>query len=361
MNAAEEQALWQRLSAAKLATGEPPPRAAATTPWFVRVMQGVGGWISALFLLFFVGAGLEFVFKSTTVAFVFGLCACAIAGVIFRSKSANDYLAQFGLAISLAGQGLVLFAIGDGFRNETSTIALGMCLFQAILFFAMPNFVHRVWTAWTGAGAAVFALADWQLQAYAPGLLSLACAWVWLNEFRYVQRSAMLRAAGYGLILALMCAVAWVTATNYAGYVLFFDYRLPAHAYHFWIGTGLSGITLLWAVQQLLLREGVQPVSGAGLRLLAAASILALATLKAPGLAPATLILLLGYGNGSRILFGLGVASLLGYLSFYYYSLSMTLLQKSEIMAATGTALLAVRFLLLQGWSKPSPQEDRHA
>lgn len=356
MNAAEEHALWRRLCSASLTSGEPPALATVAAPWFVRVMQGIGGWISAVFLLAFVATGLEFVVRSAAVAFVFGIAACATAGLMFHSKSENDYLTQFALAISLAGQGLVLFAVADGFHAQDSTIAIAMCLFQAILFFAIPSFVHRVWTAWTGAGAAVFALADWRLQAYAPGLLALACAWIWLNEFRFAARGALLRPGGYGLVLALM----WATAMEASGYggVLISRHQ-PAGEYNFWIGAGLSGAALLWTVRGLLLREAAQ--RAARTRLVAAAAILALATLKAPGLAPATLILLLGFGNGSRVLFGLGIASLLGYLSFYYYSLAITLLQKSELLAATGAALLAARHLLLQQWPASSPEQDSHA
>ena len=46
---------------------------------------------------------------------------------------------------------------------------------------------------------------------------------------------------------------------------------------------------------------------------------IALASLAAPGLAPAVAILVLGYANGNRVLTGLGILVLLGYLSYYYY------------------------------------------
>ena len=106
-----------------------------------------------------------------------------------------------------------------------------------------------------------------------------------------------------------------------------------------WLGAGLGGLALLWAVAGLLIRENVQPTSGAGGGMLAAAGVLALANLKAPGLAPATLLLLLGYGNGNRVLAGLGVAALL---------------------AATGLALLGARLVLQKCW--PALQgENRHA
>lgn len=359
MKIPEQQKLWARLKAANLVAGDLPATATASL-WFVRVMQDVGGWIAALFLLGFVGIGLSFIIQSPGTAFFVGAIACAVAGGLLRSNSDNDFTAQFGMALSLAGQGLVLFSLSVGFHAKTSMVALCMGLFQAILFVAIPNYPHRVLMAWAVGCAATFALMDGHLLACAPGLLSVACAWAWLNEFRYAQYATMLRAAGYGLTLAVMTAMVMVTSQDHSG-ILHTGYQPSGSEFPVWTGAGVSGLALLWAVYQLLLRENVKPVSGAGMRLLAATGILSLATLKAPGLAPATLILLLGFSNGNRVLFGLGVTSLLGYLSFYYYSLDITLLQKSELMATAGIVLLVARHLLLRWWPTSSQQEEHHA
>jgi Domain of unknown function (DUF4401) len=361
MNAPEAHTLWLRLQAAGLVEGETPAPGAAAAPWFVRAMLGIAGWIGAVFLLGFVGLGFRFVMESAGASFIVGLLACGAAGMLFRARPESDFATQFGLAVSLAGQGLVLFALIDELDHQTIAIALGLCLFEAMLFFAMPNFVHRVWSAWAGACAVVFALSDWQLQAYAPGLLSLACAWVWLNEFRYARHGALLRAGGYGLVLALITASGMLTWTSGDWLWRAGGVQAPASAFHLWTGAGSGGVALLWSVWRLLIREAVAPATGAGVRILAATLILALATLKAPGLAPATLILLLGFSNGNRVLFGLGVASLLGFLSFYYYSLQTTLLYKSALMAGTGLALLSARFLLLAWWPAASQGETRDA
>ena len=360
MNDAQRLALWLRLKAAGLVTGEPPPADTASAPWFVRVMLGVAGWIGAAFLLIFVALGLKFVVESAAAAFVVGLASCAAASALFRAKPDSDFATQFGLAISLAGQGLVLLALSKWLNNQTSAIALSMSLFQTVLFFTIPNFVHRIWAALAGSFAIVFELTNWHLQAYAPGLLAAACAWAWLNEFQYAKNGEMLRAGGYGLVLALMGATGMVAQSTswlwHSGIN-----QSPNNEYHLWIGAALGSVALLWTVWHLLLREVVQPASSTGWRILAAAGILALANLKAPGFAPATLILLLGYSNGNRILFGLSIAALLGYLSFYYYSLEATLLHKSALMAATGCALLAARLILHAWWPVPPQQKDRHA
>ena len=53
------QQLWQQLQQQGLVTGDMPPLSNVNSPWYVRVMLGVAGWIGALFLLGFVGAFFE--------------------------------------------------------------------------------------------------------------------------------------------------------------------------------------------------------------------------------------------------------------------------------------------------------------
>ncbi len=357
MSAADSQALWARLKAAGVVTGDAPASGTAPAPWFVRVMLGVAGWIGALFLLFFVGLGLKFLVDSAVGAFLTGVIACVAAGMLFHAARGNDFATQFGLAVSLAGQALVMYALFDG-RANLGQVSLGMCVFEAILFFAISNAVHRVWSAWACAYALMTALGNWHIGALAPGLLALACAAIWLSEF-HAKHGALLRAGGYGIALALTFAVitAAVSAGTLRGFASrTFDRELSEYSWMVWIGAGLGSIALLWTVWRLLARESARSPA-----FLVAAGILALANLKAPGLAPAALILLLGYGNGNRVLFGLGVAGLLGYLSFYYYSLDATLLDKSVLMAATGAALLAARALLQRLWPAAQAQENRHA
>jgi uncharacterized membrane protein len=58
----------------------------------------------------------------------------------------------------------------------------------------------------------------------------------------------------------------------------------------------------------------------------------------------------LGYANANRVLAGFGILALIGYLSYYYYSLQATLLEKSALLAAAGIALLLARCALLRAW-----------
>ena len=99
-------------------------------------------------------------------------------------------------------------------------------------------------------------------------------------------------------------------------------------------------------VAQLLQRESAPDRRAAW----AGAAIVAAASLKVTGLPPALVILLLGFANGNRVLAGFGVLALLAYLSQYYYSLEITLLEKSAVLIATGIALLVLRLLLQRLW-----------
>ena len=359
MSTVEARELWSRLAGAGIVAGELREAPATATPWFVRVMLGIAGWIGALFLLGFVGAGFAFVMESALASVIVGALACAAAAFIFRSAQAGDFAAQFGLALSLAGQALLLFGLSKGFERSIASIALVAALQQALLFALVPNFVHRVWCAWTASYALAIACTEWGLQSFVPAALTLAFLWLWLSELEHARRGSLLRALGYGLALATIQIVAisqtpWFGLMRPHGIGAGLDREIGA-----WLGALALGAVLLAGLRKLLAREAVSLGSTMGRLAIAAALILALASLKAPGVGPAAAILVVGYANGNRVLAGLGIATFIVYLSEYYYQLHATLLEKSALLAATGVALLALRFAVTRAW--PKDKETRHA
>ena len=352
-------ALWGELAKAGLVQGLSPD-ATVRSPWFVRVMLGVAGWFGALFLLLFVGLGLSFIIKNAGAALVVGAIACAVAAALFRKLPEHDFAGQFAFAVSLAGQALIVFGIADTIGKSVGPVAFVMAGVQAALFWLLPNYVHRVWAAWTGVCALALALADGGFLAFTPALVLVAFAWVWLKEFDLAKHGTLVRAAGYGLALAAV-----VVAVNRGEFSITRILDHPGSPVGgligIWIGAALTGVALLWAVVQLLAREDVPLESAQGKIAFAGALILALATLKAPGIGPAAAVLVIGFANGNRILTGLGIIAMLGYLSHYYYSLQITLLEKSAVLAATGVALLAARLALLRYWPASKSEGMPHA
>jgi len=351
--------VWQQLLAAGIVQGAAPPAAAARSPWFVRVMLGVAGWFGALFLLLFVGFALEFIIKSSGASVIAGVLACAAAAALFRAAPENDFASQFGFAVSLAGQALLVFGLASATGGKTlASVGMMLSVVQAILFWLVPSYLHRIWTASTGACAFALAVADMGLVAFAPGILTAAFAWVALKEFDLARHSALARAAAYGLALAVI-----VVAVLHSGAWFSWIFERPKSPIGgIWgvrIGAAFTGAVLLWSVFQLLAREGLAMESAQARIALAGAGIVALATLKAPGLGPAAAVLVLGFANGNRVLAGLGILGLLAYLSHYYYSLQLTLLEKSLLLACTGVTLLGVRLALDRVW--PTTKEALHA
>ncbi len=363
MNNTEPQKLWTQLMDAGLAAGEFPAVSDAITPWYIRTMLGIAGWIGALFLLGFVGAGFAFVMKSVAASLLLGAMLCAAAAILFRVRPGNDFASQFAFALSLAGQALILAGLAQEWRSHFTTIALVMAAVEAALFLLIPNFLHRVWAASSGIYAALLVLYDFGLHAYTLALLLAVFASVWLNEFSHPRKASLFRALGYGLTLV---ALLKLLTTGVYGMGMWLGghhaaLALPGGALGPWIGAGLIGVVLLTTVQILLSREGVAATSGPGRAALAAAAILALISLKAPGIGLTVTILLVGHAHGNRVLAGLGMLGLLAYLSHYYYTLDFTLLEKSALMASSGIALLAARLVLNYAWPEGGEEEKDHA
>lgn len=363
MTVLRREDLWTKLRDAGLAVGELPAAGEARAPWFVRLMLGIAGWIGALFLLGFVGAGFVFVMESSIASFVVGAGACALSVVIFRAARKNDFVAQFGLAVSLAGQALMVFGAAQWFERSVMGIALYVALQQALLFVLVPNFVHRLWATLSCGLAATYAMLDAGLYAFTPAATTAAFAWAALSEFRLARHGELLRAGVYGL--ALTAVVAAVMQGHLLGGIpLGFGRRvIDVGQTGAWLGRIASLAVLVGAVLMLLRREGRALWSGQGRIGLAGAAILGLASIKAPGVGPAAAILIVGYANADRVLTGLGIFALLGYLSHYYYSLQATLLEKSGLLVAAGVALLAARLAMRHGWPEEptGSKEASHA
>ncbi|HUF19544.1 MAG TPA: DUF4401 domain-containing protein [Burkholderiales bacterium] len=363
MNGADANAVWGRLRRAGLVEGDAPDKAETHTPWYIRTMLGVAGWIGAMFLLgFFLGA-FSLVANSPIVALILGGALVTAAALVFRTWPAGDFAGQFGLAVSIAGQSLVVMGLGQLIPLSDALVALVFAVVQAGLFVLIPNFLHRVLVSASATAAGVYALGIWGFLPYTQPLVFAAFAWVWVHEFSYPRHGAQLRALGYGLTLLVIYGLVVYTATG-AWRAMGIGGAIAnpvGGAIAFWISNALTGAVMIWLVWKLLARQGVAVAEGAGLAALGGAVLAALIALKAPGLAITVAILLLGFANGNRVLFGLGVLSLPAYWSYYYYSLEITLLQKSALLACAGIALIGARMAVIRRWPAAAGREERDA
>lgn len=352
--------LWQRLVDAGVANGELPSTEASHGPWYIRAMLGIAGWFGALFLLGFVAAALAFVFRNESAAVAVGLMCCVAAYAIFRVARHNDFLAQFGLALSFAGQVLFAYGVSKAFHADTDTVGLALLIaaFEALLAFALVNAVHRAWSTLAAAVALSYALATLGLSGMVGALVAAGVAAVWLRESLWAERGDLWRPVGYGLALSLVNVE---LISVFGRGMSLFERALPTPALPLWVGPLLTGVPTMYLIYRLLQRHGVAAASRTGVLTLGAAVAVIVVARDAPGVTAALLVLILGYATGGRVLLGIGVVALLAWLSHYYYALQLTLLAKSGVLAATGSVLIALWFGIRRWFAQPAPAEARDA
>lgn len=344
------QQLWNTLTQAKLVSGDLPLEREPESPWYVKILLAFSGWLAAGFLLGFFFTLFSHLYKNIPLSLGIGSTLIVSAFFLLKMKS-NEFTEHLALAISLAGQILILLAIDRYFfSNDDAIIWLIIASIQLILAFVMPNTVHRIassFTAGIGFAAALF-FNQGNLNTptlYSAGLMLLT-AWLWLNEFNYPKYIKKNRAIAYGLVLALITLNVTKIFTPYG--ILGHQHTEPPILSWFqpWMAELLFSAVTLYVVWRLLKRQ--QPVLShqTFAWALIGTFVLSLLSLQAPGLIVGVMIILLGFSASNRILIGLGVMSLLFFISHYYYALNNTLMAKSLTLFILGSTLLGASWFL---------------
>ena len=351
--------LWDRLRSDGLVEGDLPERRDPAAAWYVRVMLGVAGWIGALFIMGFVAAAFAFVVKDEATAMIVGAACCTGAAFLFRIFDEKVFAEQFALVLSLAGQILMLTGLSQFLKPDTANFYFAAAGILAVLALAEPNFLHRVLTSAGAAAALALGIVQLSLHGFSAPILCAGLALIWLYPKRWARSGNVWRPIGYGLVLALLLIE---TFRLFGAQRLFgFAPETPSFLalYGPLIGRGLTALILAWAAAVLALREGYASASRTFVSAVAAALLVGLLSLEAPGLASALLILLLGFAAGNRLLMAMAIFSLLGFVAHFYYSLEATLLEKSGLLALTGVLLIAAWLVLRSGF--PRGEEPAHA
>jgi hypothetical protein len=364
MNTEQRKTLWQQLQQQGRVSGEVPQESGPGSPWFVRLMLGVAAWIGAGFLFAFVALTFEWVLKSAASSALFGVLAVIAAVYLFRLKSENDFALQFGLALSLAGQGLLINSLfqylGHNLNNHSATLSFFIFLLELMLLI-VPNFIHRLLSTSVAMLALGWACAQLGWFFIVPPLLSGGLIAYYWYEFPFIRRAVWVRPIGYGILFAMLILPYMVMEIHDRGghsdAILLNAAR---------INTSLLLLQIGWVIWQQMRQQNITPNSRAAWAIGLAALLLAVLAYWVPGLATAVLIILLGFGSGNRILQALGWCVLAWYGGRYYYSLETTLLTKSIVLALSGLVLLAARQGLRLAFphkeqSKEQSKEQPHA
>lgn len=361
------QLLWQKLLLNGFVSGEEPSVSQENAPWYVRVMLGIAGWVGALFLLGAVFGGFFWLLAiSSPAAAVLGVAACFVSVLIYRLAKKNDFAEQFAFAVSLAGQGVLVFSVLSGldfflnsnkFFGQVQLTAMLLVVLQVVLFLLVPNYLHRMWSALIGIGSAVFLLNQFGLYPFTLALVLAAATVVWLQEFRWVKYGEMLRAVGYSLVIV---CISHLLTQNY----FWEEGRLWQNVFGVeplggemgeLLASLALGAVLIALVFTLLNRAAIALTSRVGIAALVLVILVVLIGVHAPGITVGLVIVLLGFSQGNSALTGLGLVTVVVFVSQFYYLLHMTLLEKSVVLFVSGLGLLAVRQVLKYVWPKGAP------
>lgn len=350
----ERQQCWENLRAAGVVTGDVVAASELDTSvnqaWYIRVMLGFAGWLGALFLIAFVGIGFEFVMKTAVLAITLGGAVCAVAYVILSLRQANDFMQQFGLALSMAGQGLVLIGLLKGWENNMTLIALAMLVFQVVLLVLMPNSIHKFVSGLGIVWALSHLLALHGVAGLSRGVIAwLVCA-AWCSPL-YYRYPKIARPFAFALSFAVLCFEVFSILSPLSWFVAHRNSDVISYAV--WIGTSLLNFALLVTTILLLRRESVPLSSRLALFSLASMLVVMVATYFMPGLGAAALMLMIAFAHSNRILTGMSALAMLGFLSHFYYQMQMNLYDKSLVLAATALSLFLLRSLMLRLFPEP--------
>ncbi len=335
--------LWQRIRAAGLVTGDMPAPTADAGPWYVKAMIAVAAWIASLLLLVFFGILFHQLFESRPAMVVFGLVVCGGCAVVMHLARNSMFVSQVAVAMSLAGQALIGFGVLD--QHWRSPLAWGVfAAIEAVLVVAAPNVVHRVLTTIVAAWSLRVMLTYGHL---GPFFLALSAA-AFVIADRMTLRS---RWAGWVPVSAALALTALFTIPAAIGEIFWWPLRntLVTERAIWWIAAIALAVVLLASVASILREQDVPATSRMGVVALAAAAAVALTGYAVPGIVVAIIVLITAFAHGRRALCGLAIVGMIAALSHYYFSLELTLLQKSAALLATGVVLLVAGLALRTG------------
>jgi hypothetical protein len=322
------------------------------SPWYIKMLLAISGWLGAVFILGFVFMLMNDLFDEPVTAGLFGLSLVIAAYFIIRIPK-NEFFEHLGLAISLAGQALVVFSVIDSENDSINWLLVG--LFHVVLTAVMENFVHRVFSAFF----ATFSFDIGCTLLGAPYMVSSVALMVlvmfYVNEFKSINTYQQVSGVVYGLVIYWLIVLCLIPFN-----VEMVDFLLQRHQPIFELPIEVIQSTFVAAIMfslwKLVSVNKLSLGSTQAQMVLGTSLLFSLLTLNAPGFSAAIIIIVLGFSRSNRVMMGFGIVALLIYYSAYYYMMEETLLYKSGVLLAIAVVTLVSRILLIKLW--PITQEQ---
>ena len=337
----------------------------ARSPWFISLLFGMSGILASLFFIGFLTLLLDNtgLLDSTLAVLIIGAILSVIGGFLFYNARIrhSPFWNSLAFAVTLAGQGYIAYALLASEIAEPLNIML-LLLVQLLMTVAIPNFIYRLLSATLALVCLLYLLNYYHLSEVSLGLLALITSVAHLQRYTlaaFIPRKwrmnalEIMSAIGYASAYVLLSVSVYFIAAEYGNSFANFnslDSYGEAFSYNYYLAQGLLTLASLYAAYLILKRYQVKLRSTAGLLISAAIVLLGIMSIYVSGLLATSLIIIIATANSQRVLLGLSVIALVGYIFWYYYQLDTSLLVKSASMLVIGIALLLLRWLLIKSY-----------
>jgi hypothetical protein len=303
-------------------------------PWFLKLLQGAGGWVTSLVLLF---GFLVFIYESPTVEV--GLGTITFVGALYfeRRGQNSSFVGQLCLSAVLVGLGLATF----GLFQMTRSLPLVMVVAAATS--SLGVYLGRAWvTRWLLAlgclscvGVLVFDQGDSRLFALSIFLLTVAGAVVKLMACEMSMRN--LFGDCYGPIRAAF--VLFLIGLSGLELALRSDSNGPNGGQVWLLAVGFAMLFVI-VIRHVLKDLKLSTTDGRGLGIQAVALLVCACLAVAPGGVASLILLTLAIRARDRLVLGVSIVALLCFGGQFYYAMEYGLLLKSMMLIGAGVLMI---------------------
>ncbi|MFD2180052.1 DUF4401 domain-containing protein [Veronia pacifica] len=334
----EPRLLWKKLTHHHLIVGEFTPQTDDLRNWYTDAFQAISAWLAAIFGLGFFGFMLGDLIKSPLIT---GSLASLLIGAGYLTFRHSDSLLKTNLAFvfSLTGQFLAAVCFfGLYENNQDNEMTASMLLVEILLVSFISHSLHRTLSCLFAASLFCFLLLINDYQFLATGILLALVSYLILTEFHSPKSQKVKSALYSGLIPALLAAQIFIQADS-SSTAANSSLRLSAEL--------LNTAVLVGLVAVLLFNRSTAIKFWPKLAALVMTVFVSVLSYHANGLTVGVVLVLLGFSSGQRLIQGLGIVSMLLFLSWYYYDLESLLIDKAYTLGMLGCTLLIARWGIL--------------
>ena len=313
-----------RLRGVIAANAAPMPEEGEPRPWFVAMMLGIAGWLAGILLLAFIG--MNFRLESRAAFAIVGLALMVGAWVLYYADGKAVFLDQLALALSIAGQCALAWAL---LKNVDSgfTWASTLLVLQLVVLLMMPNRTARTL-------AALFAVIAW---VYAVRLAVLDGR---DDDIFFAGLMNPVEFSAASVTLAWL--ITWVPLLLLTTWMIRHESRWMSGGVRVFARPVLVGSVLGLAAGGIISEPFLVPAFGGGVGIWFSWQVIFPLLSIAMALYAAWCAFQLRSGG----LTGFAIVATLMHLSRFYYIYGTSLTWKSVIMFCAGTAMLGAAVLL---------------